>query len=52
MDVDLWDLYNMAESGLEALLDAAWWTSDQLNLTGRWIDGQTMYDLLEQYAQL
>lgn len=41
----------MAESGLEPLLEASSWSTGYLNLTGNWIDGQTMCNLLEQYAQ-
>lgn len=50
-NVDVWDLYNMAESDLATLLEASSWSSGQLNLTGNWTDGQTMCSLLESYAR-
>ena len=50
--IGLRDLYKMVESDLETLLEASSWLTGYLNLTGNWIDGLTMCDLLEQYAQL
>lgn len=49
--VDVWDLYNMVESDLTTLFEAFSGSTGYLNLTGNWIDGQTMCSLLEQYAQ-